>query len=187
MFEVRDSRTGYLIPARYGLGVWADGKIVGTPPPPSASFGNSGCHSGQETMFGGFPMVLDSWWEISENGDRGFAQNFDARLMSIVVWPGEPFLNIFLKVTQNEEIHTFGKEITLIPRSPCSFFQDQVPKMCSFANVAPSQEHWGPIIGILLTDWRHWGPAYCTIDPQNGLRSNFKEFYWLIGGIEVQF
>ena len=24
--EVRDSRTGYLIPARYGLGVWPDGK-----------------------------------------------------------------------------------------------------------------------------------------------------------------
>ena len=24
--EVRDSRTGYFIPARYGLGIWADGK-----------------------------------------------------------------------------------------------------------------------------------------------------------------
>ena len=36
--EVRDSRTGYFIPARYGMGVWPDGKIVGEP---SASTGNS--------------------------------------------------------------------------------------------------------------------------------------------------
>ena len=48
---------------------------------------------------------------------------------------------IFEKVTQNEEIHTFGKFLTLILRFPCSFFQEQVPKMCSFANVAPSKEH----------------------------------------------
>ena len=31
--------------------------------------------------------------EIFENGDRGSTQNFDAKLMSIVVWPGEPFLD----------------------------------------------------------------------------------------------
>ena len=37
MIEVRDSRTGYFIPARYGLGLWPDGKIVGAPP--SASVG----------------------------------------------------------------------------------------------------------------------------------------------------
>ena len=67
--EVRDSRTGYFIPVRYGLGVWPDGKILGTSPPwppPSASFANSGRHSGQETIFEGFPMELDSWSEISE-------------------------------------------------------------------------------------------------------------------------
>ena len=67
---------------------------------------------------------------------------------------GSIFEQIF-KVTQNEEIHTFGKETTLIPRSPCSFFQEQVPQMCSFANVAPSKEHRGPIIGIILSDYRH--------------------------------
>ena len=49
-------------------------------------------------------MVLGSWREISENGDRGSTQNFAARLMSIVVCPGEPF---FVKVVQNKEIHTF--------------------------------------------------------------------------------
>ena len=38
--EVRDSRTGYFIPVRYGMGVCPDGKIVGAPPPsPSASSG----------------------------------------------------------------------------------------------------------------------------------------------------
>ena len=66
----------------------------GTPTPLKLSRSislNSGRHSGQETVFRSFPMVFDSWWEISENGDRGFAQNFDARLVSIVVWPGEPF------------------------------------------------------------------------------------------------
>ena len=62
IIEVRDSQTGYFIPARYGMGVWSDGKIVdASPSSSSASSGNSGRHSGQETMFGGFPKVLDSW------------------------------------------------------------------------------------------------------------------------------
>ena len=71
----------------------SDGKIVDvSPPPPSASSGNSGRHSGQEAMIGGFPMVLGSWCEIVENGDRGSTQNFAADVVSIVVWPGEPSL-----------------------------------------------------------------------------------------------
>ena len=41
-------------------------------------------------------MLSESWGEISEHGDRGFTQNFDAHLVSISVWPGEPFLkNLF--------------------------------------------------------------------------------------------
>ena len=35
--QVRDSRTGYLIPVRYGLGVWPDEKIVGAPPSSASS------------------------------------------------------------------------------------------------------------------------------------------------------
>ena len=35
--EVRDSRTGYFIPARYGMGLWSDGKIVGASPPSASS------------------------------------------------------------------------------------------------------------------------------------------------------
>ena len=37
---MRDSRTGYLIPARNGMGLWPDRKIVGAPP--SASSASSG-------------------------------------------------------------------------------------------------------------------------------------------------
>ena len=36
MVQVRDSRTGYFIPARYGMRVWPDGRVVGKP---SASWG----------------------------------------------------------------------------------------------------------------------------------------------------
>jgi len=36
----------------------------------------------------GFGFVVR---EIFENGDRGSTQNFDTNLLSIVVWPGEPF------------------------------------------------------------------------------------------------
>ena len=43
LVEVRDSRTGYFIPGRYGLGIWPDTKIVGaSPPPSSASVGFTG-------------------------------------------------------------------------------------------------------------------------------------------------
>ena len=60
-----------------------------SPPPPSS--GNSGRHSGQGTIVQVFHTVLGSRWEIFENGDRGSTQNFDTNLMSIVVWPTEPF------------------------------------------------------------------------------------------------
>ena len=50
--EVRDSRTGYLVPGRDGPGVWPDGRVVGAPS--SASSGNSGRHSDQGTIFGVF-------------------------------------------------------------------------------------------------------------------------------------
>ena len=62
-------------------------------------------HSDQETILGRFPMVLGSWWEISENGDQGFTQNFDARLVSIVVYPGEPFSEKCLFWTKFQDSH----------------------------------------------------------------------------------
>ena len=48
-------------------------------------------------------MVLESWWEISENGDQGSTRNFAARLTSIVVCPGQTFF----KNIKNPEINTF--------------------------------------------------------------------------------
>ena len=165
-------------------GPYQMGRVVGTSPPPP-SLGNSGQHSGQETIFGVLPMVLESWWEISENGDRGFTQNFDARLVSIVVCPGEPF---FEKVIQNSGIHTFvcvylnskipmfifpgtGSEnvffrMTLhqarsmeTPR----FSRNRFPKCVLSHDVAPSQEHWGPIVGLELRNYK-------------ALRSNSRTF-----------
>ena len=52
-----------------------------------------------------FPMVLGSWWEIIENGDRGSTQNFDTNLVSIVVWPGEPFWKKCLCCTYFQGCH----------------------------------------------------------------------------------
>ena len=48
---------------------------------------------------------------------------------------------IFEKVIQIEGMHTFGNKKNSILRFPFSFFQEDVPKMCSFANVAPSKGH----------------------------------------------
>ena len=71
-------------------------------------------------------MVFDCWWEISENGDRGFAQNFDARLVSIMVCPGEPFLETLLRIMkytlfENGYVPKFQKS---------SFFRDKSPAGC---------------------------------------------------------
>ena len=60
--EVRDSRTGYLIPVRYGMGVWPDGKIVA--PPPSASSGN---HLEQVTLT---VLVFGPEWVSYERSRR---------------------------------------------------------------------------------------------------------------------
>ena len=68
---------------------------------------SSGWHSDKGTTLGVLPMVLGSWWEISENGDRGSTQNFDARLVSIVVCPGEPFSEkcLFWPQIQDSHVH----------------------------------------------------------------------------------
>ena len=77
-------------------------------------------------MFGSFLKVLGSWREIFENGDRGSTQNFAARLMSIVVCPGEPFLEKLLRIRkytlfENGYVPKFQKS---------SFFRDKSPAGC---------------------------------------------------------
>ena len=49
--EVRDSQTGYFIPARYGLGLWPDGKIVGASSSPSSASSGKCPNIGKCTLF----------------------------------------------------------------------------------------------------------------------------------------
>ena len=119
---------------------------------------SSGWHSGKGTIFGVLPIVLGSWWEISENGDRGSTQNFDARLVSIVVWPGEPFLEKLLRIRkytlfQNRHVQKIKKIVIFPEQKPRRVRQDteELFRLTEYG-------HWGPIIGIIMTQYRHWGP-----------------------------
>ena len=101
-------------------------RAVGTSSP---LLGNSDRRSGQETIFTSFPKVLGSWWEIFENGDRGSTQNFAARLVSIVVCLGEPFLEKLprtrkYKLLENVDILKFQKCQFSKNKSPCGSFID---------------------------------------------------------------
>ena len=80
-------------------------------------------------MIRGFPKVLGSWWEIFENGDRGSIQNFAADVVSIVVWPGEPFLTKcqnFKKCTtfQKGHVHNFEEIAIFLGQKPRRVRQD---------------------------------------------------------------
>ena len=71
--EVRDARSAYLLPGRDGPGLLPDWEDSQEPlsPPSSPSLGNSGRHSGQKTIFEGFPMLFDSC-ERSRRMEAGF-------------------------------------------------------------------------------------------------------------------
>ena len=71
-------------------------------------------------------MVLGSWREISENGDRGSTQNFDARLVSIVVCPGEPFLEKLFRIRK----YTLFESGYVPKFQKSSFFRDKSPAGC---------------------------------------------------------
>ena len=83
-----------------------------------------GWHSGQGTIFGVFHMVLGSWWEISENGDRGSTQNFGADLVSIVVWPGESIL----EKSPNIKEMPFFKNGHVQKIQKCQFLEKKPPE-----------------------------------------------------------
>ena len=64
-----------------------------------------------------------------ENGDRGSTQNFAARLVSIVVWPGEPFLEKLLRVRkhtlfENGYVPNFQEIVIFLEQKPRRELQD---------------------------------------------------------------
>ena len=69
-------------------------------------------------------MVLGSWWEIFENGDRGSTQDFTADVVSIVVWPGEPSLE---KLPNFRNGHFFNMGVSKTSRN-CIFFGIEAPQ-----------------------------------------------------------
>ena len=110
--EVRDSRTGYFIPARYGRGLLPDGKIVGAPPPPpSASPGN---HLEKVTLT---VLVFGPEWVSYERSRR--VRHAKMREISARVF--------FVKISKSQDSMIY----TIF-----SFFRIHIPKMDSFANVS---------------------------------------------------
>ena len=110
--EVRDSRTGYLIPVRYGLGVWPDEKIVGAPPPPSSA--SPGNHLEKVTLT---VLVFGPEWVSYERSRR--MQHAKMREISARVF--------FVKISKSQDSMIY----TIF-----SFFRIHIPKMDSFANVS---------------------------------------------------
>ena len=131
---MRDSRTGYFIPARYGLGLWPDGKIVGAPPPPppSASPGN---HLEKVTLT---VLVFGPEWVSYERSRR--MRHAKMREISARVF--------FVKISKSQDSMIY----TIF-----SFFRIHIPKMDSFANVSvtrpgrPSARP--PVMDHRLSNW----------------------------------
>ena len=127
---MRDSRTGYFIPARYGLGLWPDGKIVA--PPPSASSGN---HLENVTLT---VLVFGPEWVSYERSRR--MRHAKMREISARVF--------FVKISKSQDSMIY----TIF-----SFFRIHIPKMDSFANVSvprpgrPSARP--PVMDHRLSNW----------------------------------
>ena len=106
--EVRDSWTGYLVPARDGSGLLPDWesswdvaaavtwkfKLTFCP-------GNYICS---------FQIGIWLMWELSEFWYRGSTQDFESDLSSIVIWLGELFWKkcLFAEYFQKQHVHVFG-------------------------------------------------------------------------------
>ena len=111
--EVRDSRTGYFIPARYGMGVWPDEKIVGALPPPSSS-ASPGNHLENVALT---VLVFGAEWVSYERSRR--MQHAKMREISARVFC------VKISKSQDSMIYTI-----------LLFFWMHIPKMDSFANVS---------------------------------------------------
>ena len=133
---MRDSRTGYFIPARYGLGLWPDRKIVGapspSPSPPSASPGN---HLEIVTLT---VLVFGPEWVSYERSRR--MRHAKMREISARVF--------FVKIPKSQDSMIYAI---------FSFFRIHIPKTDSFANVSvtrpgrPSARP--PVMDHRLSNW----------------------------------
>ena len=93
--EVRDSRTGYFIPVRYGLGVWPDEKIVGAPPPPPPSSATPGNHLEKVTLT---VLVFGPEWVSYERSRRvrhGKMREFLARAFFVKISKSQDSMMLF--------------------------------------------------------------------------------------------
>ena len=61
--------------------------------------------------------------KISENGGRGSTQNFAARLVRLVVWPGEPFLKKLFRIKK----HTLFENGEVLKFQKCQFSESKSP------------------------------------------------------------
>ena len=83
------------------------GRVVGTSPPPSP--GNSGRHSGQETIFGVFKLNFDSY-ESSQDFQTGVLHRISSRIY-LAEWFG---LGSDFEKIQNLASWAFGKSSKMI-------------------------------------------------------------------------
>ena len=133
--EVRDSRTGYLIPGR------------------DTTRAQPNTKSSWETAAAAAAVT----WKLRltfrpRNYIWRFSYGFGLLVVDLGEWrpgfytefrcasrehSGLPWGAIFKKLFRMRKYTLLGVFLKI----PCSFFQEQIPKMCSCANVAPSQGH----------------------------------------------
>ena len=126
--EVKDSQKGYFIPVHYGLGLLPDGRVVGR----RRRRRRRRHLEIQIDMLGG-ELYSEFFIWIWGRGERYLRMKSGVRVefrykayeRSGLAWGA-----ILGKV------HV----LSLFPKLPCSFFQEHVPKMDSFANVLDSKE-----------------------------------------------
>ena len=119
---MRDSRTGYFIPARYGLGLWPDGKIVGASSSPSSPSASPGNHLAKVTLT---VLVFGPEWVSYERSRR--MRHDKMREISARVF--------FVKISKSQDSMIY----TIF-----SFFRIHIPKMDSFPMLF-SHPTWPPV------------------------------------------
>ena len=116
--EVTDSRTGYFIPVRYGIGVWPDGRVV-----VAAAVVGVLWKFRSTFLLGNYIRRCSYGFRVQERDiwtwRPGFYSEFRCKSYEHSGLAWEAILRTFLV-------------LTIFPRLPCSFFQEHVPNMIFF-------------------------------------------------------